>query len=92
MPNDYRVRGGTTVSNYPPPDLAVTDTQFENNILDFCEAMGIPTIGSKQAILDRYTQHIWDDTRRVARAHRKRKKQAATGTAIDAEIDSELGT
>lgn len=92
MPNDIRIRGGTTVANYPPAELAVTDTQFENAVLDFCEAMGIPTTGSKQAILDRFAQHLWDDTRRVARAHRKRKKQAAGGTAIDAEIDSELGT
>lgn len=91
MPNDFRVRGGTTASNYPPPELAVTDTQFENAILDFCEAMGIPTTGSKQAILDRYIQHIWDNTKAVARAHRRRKKAAALSTSIDVELDTELG-
>lgn len=91
MPNDLRVRGGTIVANYPPVGLEVTDIQFENAILDFCEAKGIPTTGSKQAILDRFIQHLWDDTRAVARAQRRRKKLVAAGTAIDAEINSELG-
>lgn len=91
MPNDFRVRGGTTVSNYPPPALAVTDEQFENIIRAYCEATGISTQGNKQAILDRYTQHLWDHTRIVARERRRLKKQGSALAAIDAEIDMELG-
>lgn len=89
MPNDVRWRAGSTVSTVT---FGGTDAQFEAAILDFCEALGIDTTGNKQAILDRFTQHDYVNARAVARAHRKRKKQASTSAALEAELDAELGT
>lgn len=89
MPNDLRVRASSLVSTIT---FSGTDAQFASTISDYCEAMSIDLSGGNQADLDNFTAHIWDDVRRVARAHRKRKKQAAGIAAIDTEIDSELGT
>lgn len=89
MPNDLRVRVSSLVSTVAP--AGITDAQMSSNIVDYCEAMGIDLSGGNQADLDNFTAHLWDEVRRVARAHRKRKKQAAGQAAIDAEVDAELG-
>lgn len=70
----------------------ISDAQMQNNIADFCEAKGIDLSGSNQADLDNFAAHLWDEVHRVAKAHRKRKKMVAQGAALDAEIDTELGT
>lgn len=89
MPNDLRVRASSLVSTIT---FSGTDAQFASNISDYCEAMGIDLSGGNQADLDNFTAHLWDEVRRVAKAHRKRKKQAAASASIDAEVDTELGT
>lgn len=90
MPNDLRIRVGSLVSTVSP--AGISDSQMQSNILDFCEAMGIDLSGGNQADLDNFTAHLWDNVKRVARAHRKRKKQASSQATIDAEVDAELGT
>lgn len=90
MPNDLRIRVSSLVSIVAP--AGITDAQMSSNIADYCEAMGIDLSGGNQADLDNFSAHLWNEVRRVARAHRKRKKQAAAGASIDAEIDTELGT
>lgn len=90
MSNDLRVRVATLSSLVAPP--GITDAQMQNNIRDYCEAQGISTEGSNQAILDRFAQFLWDDVHAVAKARRKQKKQAAQTNTIDSEVDSELGT
>lgn len=90
MSNDLRVRVANLVSVVSPP--GITDAQMSNNIADYCEAMGIDTSGSNQAVLDRFTQHIWDDVHAKAKAQRRRKKLAQAAASIDGEVDGELGT
>lgn len=90
MPNDLRVRVASLVSTVAPPGVA--DAQMQNTIADYCAAMGIDTTGSNQAVLDRFTQRLWDEVRREAVAHRKRMKMLAKQAEIDAETNAELGT
>lgn len=89
MPNDLRVRVATLVSTVAP--AGITDAQMSSNISDYCEALGIDLSGGNQADLDNFTAHLWDQVHRVAKAHRKRKKQAANQAAVDSEVESELG-
>lgn len=89
MANDLRVRVATLVSTVAP--VGITDVQMSMTITDYCEAKRINLSGNNQEDLDNFTAHLWDDVRRVAKEHRRRKKQALAVTAIDAEIDSELG-